>query len=548
MISSLAFVVLGAVTAATPCENLKTISLPNTVISSSVLVTAGSPFPAPLPAARGGGAPPAAAGAPAGGGGRGGGRGGAAPAPAITPVDFCRIVAVLKPSTDSNINIEVWLPAADKWNEKFQAEGNGGWAGSIQGLGAMQTAVRAGYATAGTDTGHTVASGSFAVGHPEQVIDFGYRAIHEMTVQSKALIKAFYGQSEKFSYFVGCSTGGRQALMEAQRYPNDFDGIIAGAPANDHINLHAGDMSRQIDIFKDPAGYLNAAKVATLAAAVMKDCDELDGVKDGMLNDPRQCKFDPSSLLCKGEDSDSCLTAAQVKTVQRAYAPTNTSKGDLLFPGFSKGGESTYTVLRGNLPGPPQAQTAAPAAAAAATPRVPAPPVPAALGWDTFRYLAHQDANWDWHNFNVDVDPALAMKNAGSIINSTSPDLSKFKSHGGKLIMYHGWADPAIQPEHTVLYYASVLDKMGKNQDDWLRLFMVPGMGHCGGGAANSPNTMDTIGTLVTWREKGTAPDLMIGSNAAAGLSRPLCPYPQIAKYKGTGSTNDASNFACAQP
>ena len=180
----------------------------------------------------------------------------------------------------------------------------------------MQTAIRAGYATAGSDTGHTGGNGSFAIGHPEQVIDFGYRAIHEMAVQSKSLIKAFYGESEKLSYFVGCSTGGRQALMEAQRYPNDFDGIIAGAPANDHINLHAGDMSRQVDIFKDPAGFLNANKVTMLADAVMKACDELDGVKDGILNDPRQCKFDPASLLCKEGDSDSCLTAAQVKTVQ----------------------------------------------------------------------------------------------------------------------------------------------------------------------------------------------------------------------------------------
>ena len=540
MITSLALVVLGAVTAATPCESLKTLPLPNSTITSSELVKAGSPFPAPPPAARGGGAAggaPATAAPAAGRGGRG-----AAP-PAITPMDFCRVVAVLTPSSDSHINVEVWLPTADKWNGKFQAEGNGGWAGSIQGLPAMQTAIRAGYATAGSDTGHTGGNGAFVIGHPEQVIDFGYRAIHEMAVQSKSLIKAFYGESEKLSYFVGCSTGGRQALMEAQRYPNDFDGIIAGAPANDHINLHAGDMSRQVDIFKDPAGFLNANKVAMLADAVMKACDELDGVKDGILNDPRQCKFEPASLLCKEGDNDSCLTAAQVKTVQRAYAPAKTSKGELLFPGFSKGGESTYTVLRGNLP----ARAPAPGVEGNAATPLP-PPVPAALGYDTYRYLAHQDANWDWHNFDIDVDPALAMKNAGSIINSTSPDLSKFKAHGGKLIMYHGWADPAIQPEHTVLYYSSVLDTMGKKQDDWLRLFMIPGMGHCGGGATNSPNTFNTVGTLEAWRENGKAPDSMMGSNAAAGVTRPLCPYPQVAKYKGTGDTKVAENFVCAQP
>lgn len=547
MISSLALVILGAAAAATPCESLKTLPLPNTTITSSEIVKTGSPFPAPPPAPRGGGGG-GAAGAPAGAlpAATAGGRGGRGGAPATTPVDFCRVVAVLTPSSDSHINVEIWLPTADKWNGKFQAEGNGGWAGSIQGLPAMQTAIRAGYATAGSDTGHTGGNGSFAVGHPEQVIDFGYRAIHEMAVQSKSLIKAFYGESEKLSYFVGCSTGGRQALMEAQRYPNDFDGIIAGAPANDHINLHAGDMSRQIDIFKDPAGFLNANKVAMLADAVMKACDELDGVKDGILNDPRQCKFEPASLLCKEGDSDSCLTAAQVKTVQRAYAPAKTSKGELLFPGYSKGGESTYTVLRGNLPARAPAPGADGNGANAAAPL--APPVPVALGYDTFRYLAHQDANWDWHKFDIDVDPALAMKNAGSIINSTNPDLSKFKAHGGKLIMYHGWADPAIQPEHTVLYYSSVLDKMGKKQDDWLRLFMVPGMGHCGGGAVNSPNTFNTVGTLEAWRETGKAPDTMMGSNAAAGVTRPLCPYPQVAKYKGTGDTKLAENFVCAQP
>ena len=528
MISSLALVVLGAVTAATPCENLKTLSLPNTTITTSELVKAGSPFPgggargggggAAAPARGGGGAAPTAPAPAGGGGGRGGG--GAA---AGTPVDFCRIVAVLKPSSDSNINVEVWMPAADKWNGKFQAEGNGGWAGSIQGFAQMQTAVRAGYATAGTDTGHTGGNGSFAVGHPEQVVDFGYRAIHEMTVQSKALIKAFYGKSESLSYFVGCSTGGRQALMEAQRYPNDFDGIIAGAPANDHINLHAGDMSRQIDIFKDPAGFLTTAKRTTLATAVMNACDMLDGVKDNVISDPHQCKFDPAVLLCKGADSDSCLTAPQVKTAQRAYAPAKTSKGELLFPGYSYGGELSYAVLLGGT-------------------------APVQIGLDTCKFLAHQDANWDWHNFNIDTDPALAMKNAGSVINSTSPDLTKFKAHDGKLILYHGWADPAIQPEHTVLYYSSVLDKMGKKQDDWLRLFMVPGMGHCGGGAPNSPNTMDWIGTLEAWKEKGKVPDQIMGSNAAAGLTRPLCPYPQVAKYKGTGDTNVAANFVCAQP
>jgi feruloyl esterase len=521
MIGTLTFAVMTAATmAATPCDGLKSISLPNTTITSSEFVPEGPQQPAG--GARGqapagqppSGAPPTAAGNRGGGGARGGGP------PQILPA-HCRVIAVLKPSRDSFINMQLWLPPADKWNGKFQAVGNGGWAGSIQGLnGAMPAALRAGYATAGNDTGHEGGNGTFALGHPEKLVDFAYRAMHEMTVQSKALIKAFYDQSARLSYYNGCSTGGRQGLMAAQRYPEDFDAIIAGAPANEHTWLHAGDIARMTDIYKDPEGYIPETKQPLLAQAVMNACDASDGLKDNLISNPMSCKFDPSVLLCKSGDAPDCLTAKQVATARRLYQAARTSKGEMIFPGYSFGGESSYNVMRGGT-------------------------APGNLQLDTYR-LAHKDANWDWKTFNIDTDPALAKKEIG-FIDSMDPDMSRFKARGGKLIVYHGWADPAIQAEHTVLYYDSVLAKMGRNQDDWMRLFMVPGMGHCSGGAG--PNQIDWVTALDNWRDKGQAPASIIGSgnNAGTPMTRPVCPYPQVATYRGSGDMNDAANFVCRQ-
>jgi feruloyl esterase len=432
--------------------------------------------------------------------------------------------------------MELWLPPADRWNGKFQAVGNGGWAGWIQGLGAqpgatptMVTALRSGYAVAGNDTGHQEGNGQFTLGHPEKVKDFAYRAMHEMTVHSKALVKAFYDQSPRLSYYNGCSTGGRQGLMAAQRYPEDFDAILAGAPANDHLYLHAGDMARMIDIFKDPEGFIPRAKQDILARAVMNACDALDGVKDSLITNPMSCKFDPVVLQCKAGDAADCLTSKQVATARRLYAPAKNSKGELIFPGYAYGGESAYNIMRGVTAGNADIGTN---------------PVPGDLQLGTYRYLAHQDPNWDWKTFNINTDPALAKKMGGDI-DAVATDMSKFKDRGGKLLLFHGWADPAIQPEHTVIYYNSVLAKMGGNQDNWMRLFMVPGMGHCGGGGG--PNQVDWMGTLENWREKGQAPASIIGrgTNAGTPMTRPVCPHPQVATFRGSGDVNDAANFVC---
>jgi len=519
MISNLTFLLFGTLLAATPCEDLKSLAFPDATVTLAELRPVGAPVPtAPAPN------PPPAEPAPLGGD-IALGRGSSGPAgPAGGPVpSFCRMAGVLKPSKDSNINFEVWLPLPAAWNGKFEAVGNGGWAGSMQGYPAMEAGVRRGYATAGTDTGHNASdgpSGAFALGHPEKVIDFAYRAVHEMTVKAKAVIQAFYGRAPTFSYFNGCSTGGRQALMSAQRYPEDFDGIIAGAPANYQTHLHAADMDRGIQIRKDPANLLTRAQTSFLNQAVLNACDANDGVRDGILDDPRQCKFDPGTLQCKAGASENCFTPNQVAAIRRAYAPTKTKDGRLIFPGYQPGSETGWTVIRsGGAPG--------------------------ALEMDTFRYLTHQDANWDWRTFDLDRDVALADKRVG-FINAIDPDLTKFKQRGGKLLIYHGWNDTAIPTENSVNYYTSVLEKMGKNQDDWLRLFMIPGAGHCRGGPG--PNEFDGLAVMERWRESGIAPDRIIGANTAAGLTRPLCPYPQIAQYDGKGDPKDAASFACSMP
>ena len=492
MMSGLAFALFAAFAQQAPCEALKTLTLPNTTITAATFV-------------------PAAAATP----GRGG-RGGGAAMPA-----HCRVDAVLAPSSDSHIEMELVMPA-EGWNGKFLAVGNGGWAGNIE-TGAIATGLARGYAAASNDTGHKGGSGAFVVGHPEKVIDFGYRSMHEMAIQSKAIIQAFYKRAPTLSYYQGCSTGGRQGLMEAQRFPEDFDAIIAGAPVYNQVHLNESQVSLQVDMLKDPAKLVPAAKVKLFNDAVVAACDEKDGVKDGIVSDPRTCKFDPAVLLCKGGDGADCFTAAQVDSAKKAYAPVTTKSGELVYPGHSPGFEFGWRI---------------PTTAAAMNP----------LFADMPKYLGRQDANFNLMSFDLDTDLALAMKN-GSMIESSDPNLAKFKARGGKLLMYHGWADPGPAPENTINYYTSVVKALGgSKQDDWMRLFLIPGMGHCGGGVSNSPNSFDTLSALETWREKGTAPDQIIGSNTQAGLSRPLCPFPQVAKYLGTGSTNDAKSFVCSAP
>jgi len=535
MIGSFALLFLGAAAAATPCDSLTSLKLDKATITSAELVPegpaparAGGPGREAAPGGRGaapGAVPGAAPGAPAGGrgdaagargdaaGGRGAARGGGAP-PAIIPAR-CRVQLVLKPSSDSLINMELWLPPADKWNGKFMGVGNGGFAGSIQGLtNEMPQALRLGYATAGTDTGHQDQGGAWAIGHPEKMIDFGYRATHEMTVKSKQIVKAFYDQSPKFSYFKGCSTGGRMALMEAQRYPDDYDGIIAGSLANRHIHMWTAGVARSIDLSRHPEKAITAEQ-ATLVNNMVNRCDTL---KEGFLNNPRACKVDFSALRCKaGQTPDnSCLTEPQLQTVETFYGGLKNSKGELIFSGQALGN---------------------PIGAQASTNREPG-------GTFDLVRIAYNDPNVDWKKFDLDRDMKYLDEKIG-YVDAVDPDLRKFKSRGGKLLLSHGWSDTGITPETTIWYYDRVLDKMGSKQSDWMRLFMVPGMGHCGGGPG--VNTFDSIGTLEQWVEKGVAPDTILGTGTQ-GMTRPLCPYPQVAEYSGSGDLKDGKNWACKAP
>ncbi len=490
-----------APTGGSTCDSLSKLNLPNVTINSAQSVAAGA-FTPP-----------------------------AAPGPfQLSPAlfkglpEFCRIMATLTPSSDSDIKIELWLPASG-WNNDFQAIGNGGWNGTI-GYGPLAEGVKRGFATAATDTGHAGGSASFAMGHPEKLTDFAYRAVHEMTVTSKAIIQNFYGTAPRYSYWNGCSTGGRQGLKEAQKFPADFDGIIAGAPANYQTHLHVWSVWVAQQMNKTPESYLPPAKLAVLHKAVLAACDAEDGVKDGLLNDPTKCHFDPKSIECKGADSATCLTSAQVAAVQAIYAGPRNAAGKQIFPSFQPGSELGWNLLAGKEA--------------------------ASVASDSFTYVVYKNPQWDWKTMNLENDVAQIEKTYGSLIDATDPNLKPFFAHKGKLLMYHGWSDQAIAPLNSVNYYSSVVKNLGgeaKASGD-IRLFMVPAMAHCGGG--EGPNDFDKMTAIQQWVEQGKAPETMIASHAdraaTVDRTRPLCRYPRVARYKGTGSTDDAANFTCELP
>jgi feruloyl esterase len=470
---------------AASCESLVRLSLPNTTITGARAVAPGGPLPGP---------------------------------PARSPVPaFCHLAATLKPTNDSDIKVEVWLP--EQWNGKFMAVGNGGWAGSI-GYAALQDAVRRGYAASSTDTGHTGGSASFAPGHPEKLIDYAYRSEHDMTVMAKAVIENYYGNQPRLSYWSGCSAGGKQALKEAQRYPDDFDGIIAGSPAANWVGRAAQSIWVQQAVHKDAASYIPPEKYPAIHKAAIAACDRIDGVEDGVLEDPTRCKFDPQVLACKDGDSPACLTPPQVEAARKIYGwSINPRTGKPVYPGLAPGSELGWAVWGG--------------------------PKPLGIGFDHFKYVVFENPNWDFQTLNFDTDIAHAQRLDNDRINALDPDLTRFFAHGGKLIQYHGWSDPQITPLSSVEYYKSVVEKMGK-VDASYRMFMAPGMAHCGGG--EGPNSFDMVGALEQWVEQKKAPDQVIASRLRDGnveRTRPLCPYPQVAVYKGSGSTADASNFAC---
>ncbi|MBO0720947.1 MAG: tannase/feruloyl esterase family alpha/beta hydrolase [Blastocatellia bacterium] len=501
--------------AAASCEGLAELKLPNTTIKAAQSVAPGK-FPPPD---------------------------GTATTYQDLPA-FCRVAGVIKPTNDSEIKFEVWLPS-ENWNGKFHGIGNGGFAGSISYPG-LAGALSHGYAAASTDTGHGGNDAAWALGHPEKIVDYGHRAIHEMTEKAKLIVKAFYGDGPKRSYFASCSNGGRQALMEAQRYPDDYDGIIAGAPANSFTQILIGFAWDMQATLNDPASYISSKKLKAIEAAVVAGCDARDGVTDGVLDDPTKCGFDPAVLLCKGAETDECLTDKQIAALKKIYAGPH-AKGNQIIPGFTPGGE---TGLGGWTPW--------------ITGATPTSALQFFFSTQTFKNMIYNDPAWDYKSFDLERDSKLAEEKLAPILNATDPDLKAFSARGGKLILYHGWNDAALPPMNTVNYFKNVTGKLGKRQtDSFVRLFMAPGMQHCGGGPGpdhfgqwvtkdQSDPQHDMTLALEQWVEKGVAPDRIIatklqgaGATTAVSRTRPLCPYPQVARYKGSGSTDDAENFKC---
>jgi tannase/feruloyl esterase len=487
--------------AAASCEALASLKLPHTTITLAQAVEPGK-----LTLAASEALPPPAAAALA-----------ALPA-------FCRVAATIAPSSDSDIKIEVWMPASG-WNGKLESLGNGGWSGAIA-YPSLAAALRRGYAAASTDTGHagSALDGSFALGHPEKLVDFAWRSEHEMTVDAKAIVAAFYGDGPKLSYWNGCSSGGKQGLKEAQRFPADYDGIVAGAPANYWTHLMASGVWIGQATLADAAAYIPQEKYAVIHRAALDACDALDGVKDGVIDDPTQCRFDPGELKCRSDEAPTCLTMPQVEAARKIYAgPTNPRTRAVVFPGLERGSELGWGAMAGG-------------------------PAPFQITSDHFRFVVSKDAKWDFRTLDFDRDVALADRLDNGLLNATDPDLRTFFARGGKLLLYHGWADQLIAPRNTIDYYRNVLASSGgaSSAAGSVRLFMAPGMAHCAGG--EGPSSFDALAALEEWVEKGHAPDRLIAAhrtNGVADRTRPLCPYPQTARYNGSGSTDDAANFTC---
>jgi feruloyl esterase len=484
----------------TSCGSLAALTIPAVTIRSATSMAAGAFTPA----------------------------GAAAP---MTLPAFCRVEATARPTSDSEIKFEVWIPPAEAWNGKLQGVGNGGYQGSIS-YAAMAMALRRGYATASTDTGHTGDDMKFGQGHPEKLIDYGHRAVHVMTDSAKLIVRDATGRFADRSYFVGCSAGGHQALSEAQRYPEDYDGIIAGDPANNRIRQTFGFLSSWMATHgADGKPLLSTPKLALLTKSVVDACDAIDGLKDGLVDDPRRCHFDPARLLCAAtaKDDAACLTPAQVEAAKKMYdGARNPRTGDLIYTGWPRGSEAFGE-----------------AASQSWRQYVVDPPEPMRVG--LFRYWLFHDPNWDYRTIDWDRDLAYAEQRL-SHMAAVDRDLSAFKKRGAKLLMYTGWADPVVPPQDTVAYYDSVAKTMGglPGTRDFFRFFLAPGMGHCSGGPG--PNQFDHLTALEQWVEKGIAPDKLIASHITNGKidrTRPLCAYPQVARWKGTGSSDEAANFSC---
>jgi len=458
-----------------------------------------------------------------------------------TTPQHCRVVGMIRPE----VAFEVDLP--DRWNQRFYMTGNGGLAGDPVDAPMnpdRTAALRNGFVLARTNTGHDnrkEPSGSFILSNPQKAIDYAYRAVHVTADTAKKIATEYYAKSISFSYWNSCSNGGRQGLLEAQRYPDDFDGIVANAPWVDQTGFTLGAIWNQKALTEAP---VPLEKITLVAEKVMAQCDEVDGLKDGLIDDPRNCSFDPARDVpaCRaGADGPDCLTPAQAGTLKKIYGGP-VSKGKPLFPGFMVGSEQVTTGVNGA-----RASGWANAIIAA---QPDAKPADFNLAEGVFKYLVLDPPQpmYDTLTFDFDKDAAMVAR-WSKLADAKDADLSKFSKRGGKLIMTYGWADQILQPLMGVKYYESVVAKNGRQTMDFARLFMFPGMTHCAGGIG--PDVNDAVTAVIDWVEKGKAPDQLIASkrmNDQLVRSRPLCPYPQVARYKGQGSIDDAANFSCVAP
>jgi tannase/feruloyl esterase len=534
---------------ATPCTNLQSLRLQDTTITSAADNTTGV-FIIP----------------------------GSNPPTTITGLPpFCRVTAALTPNSDSNIRIEVWLPETT-WNGRFLGTGGGGFQGVIT-YSELASGIQHGFAATNSDLGTGVsgcnplfcgsdgnmgnplaiafgdpaAPSTGLFGHPERIKDFGFRAIHLMTLRGKEIANAFYGQNAHKAYFAGCSTGGQNALMEAQRFPADYDGILAGAAAFNRTHLHMGGLAAWQDTHASPGRFIQPGQMTLINQAVLAQCVGRDGgaSTDQFLTDPRDCQFDPKALLCTGgKVPPACLTPDQVTTIQKYYAGTiDPVNGQVINPGAERGNETDDVRALG----------------LAFQEQLPEPAFDGLFYWvfgPSFGFPASpiNFANFDFHGAVDMVDDQLAK-----VLNANSSDLGEFRDHGGKLIMYHGWADPLIPSQSSINYFNALVanDSHGVQQvnlardgspalrrtQSYARLFMMPGMYHCSGGPG--PNTFDALTPLVTWVENGVAPETIVATKfvndtpPAVQMTRPLCVFPKVAKYSGSGSTSIAANFTC---
>ena len=540
------FAIASTPAVATPCTNLQSLQLPDTMITTATDNTTGV-FGPP--------GPTQITGLPA----------------------FCQVTATLTPTSDSNIKIEVWLPEKTKWNGRFLGTGGGGFQGVIT-YSELASGIQAGFAATNSDLGTgssgcsplycgssgnmgnplAIAFGDSAspttglFGHPEQIKDFGQRAIHLMTVRGKQIADAFYQKSHTKAYFAGCSTGGQNALMEAQRFPNDYDGILAGAAAFNRTHIHMVPLAVWQDTHASASRFILPGQMTLINNAVIAQCVGRDGgaSTDQFLTDPRDCHFDPKALLCTGgKVPPACLTADQVTTMQKYYAGTiDPVNGQVIYPGYERGNETDNVLGLGLV----------------LMESLPEPAFDGLFYWVFGPSFGHPAsavnfANFDFHRAVDTVDDQLA-----DVLNADSTNLGEFREHGGKLLMYHGWADPLIPSQSSINYFNALVGgehsgmqqasfkwgdpKLDKTQKD-ARLFMVPGMYHCSGGPG--PNVFDALTPLVTWVETGVAPETIVATKfvndtpPTVQMTRPLCVFPKVAKYNGSGSTSIAANFTC---